>query len=106
MINISSKKYKVNYAVDAGVTVMSESFEKFKALKIKTDSIGLESTENLYQYWCYPVNATPIGLEGCILYCFIDGYDEMVFASNPETCVDTNVYPLSKNQTQKIIEIL
>ena len=97
MINISSKKYKVNYAVDAGVTVMSESFEKFKALKIKTDSIGLESTENLYQYWCYPVNTTPIGLEGCILYCFIDGYDEMVFASNPETCVDTNVYPLSKN---------
>ena len=87
----------MNYAVDAGVTVMFKGFEKFMALRIKTDLIALESTANLYQYWCYPVTAIPIGIEGCILYCFIDGYDEMVFASNPETCVDTNVYPLAKS---------
>lgn len=76
---------------------MFENYRRFKELNINSSLISLETTENLYSYWCYPVNASPIGLEGCILYCFIEGYDEMIFASNPETCVDTNVYSLSKN---------
>lgn len=47
--------------------------------------------------FCYPVNAKPIGFEGCILYCFLPEYGEMVFACNPESCVDQNVYPLAAN---------
>ena len=78
---------------------MFDSFEKFIDLQLHTNLLSLESTENIYPYWCYPLNSKPIGLEGSILYCFIEGYDEMVFASNPETCVDTNVYPLAKNFT-------
>ena len=73
------------------------TFESFKNLNIDTYSISLEITEFLYPYWCYPLNSKPIGLEGCILYCFIDGYGEMVFASNPESCADSNVYPLANS---------
>ena len=73
------------------------TFESFKNLNIDTSSIALESTEFLYPYWCYPLNSKPIGLEGCIVYCFIDGYGEMVFASNPESCADSNVYPLANS---------
>ena len=69
---------------------MKSTFENFKSLNLDTSSIALESTEYLYPYWCYPLNSKPIGLEGCILYCFIDGYDEMVFAANPESCADSN----------------
>ena len=76
---------------------MECTFQNYLNLGINGALISLESTEHLYPYWCYPLNARPIGLEGCILYCFIDGYDEMVFASDPETCADTNVYPLARN---------
>lgn len=74
---------------------MKFTYENYLSLKLNGNLISLESTENLYPYWCYPLNAKPIGLEGCILYCFIEGYGDMVFASNPETCVDKNVYPLA-----------
>ena len=76
---------------------MECTFENYLKLNIKGELISLESIEHLYPYWCYPTNSKPIGLEGSILYCFIEGYEDMVFASNPETCVDTNVYPLARS---------
>ncbi len=76
---------------------MECTFENYLKLNIKGELISLVSTEHLYPYWCYPTNSKPIGLEGSILYCFIEGYNDMVFASNPETCVDTNVYPLARS---------
>lgn len=76
---------------------MKCTFENFKALNLDTSCISLESTESLYSYWCYPENSIPIGLEGCILYCFIDGYRDIVFVSNPESCVDVNVYPVANS---------
>lgn len=85
---------------------MCENYRQFKELNLNSSLISLESTENLYSYWCYPVNAVPIGLEGSILFCFIEGYGDMVFASNPETCVDTNVYPLAKSFTDFLRLIL
>lgn len=79
---------------------MDCNFENFKIIvdrfNLKTELLSLESTEYMYPYWCYPVNSQPIGLEGCILYCFIEGYVDMVFACNPESCVDDNVYPLAE----------
>ncbi|MEG1297256.1 MAG: hypothetical protein RSD02_12900 [Niameybacter sp.] len=57
-------------------------------------------------YFCYPVNAEVIGFEGGILYCFIPEYNGMVFASNPESCVDKNIYPLAKNFSDFIRLIL
>lgn len=48
-------------------------------------------------YFCYPVDAEPIGFEGCILYCFLPAYGDMVFAANPESCADSYVYPLANS---------
>ena len=77
---------------------MKTLFEKYHALDIDTSLIQLEKREDFYVYDCYPVNAKPIGFEGCILYCFIDGYEEMVFAANPENYgEDGQVYPLAEN---------
>lgn len=74
-----------------------ELFEKYRKLNINGELISLEYAEIDVPFFCYPENAVPIGFEGCILYCFIPEYDGMVFASNPESCADINVYPLAKN---------
>ena len=77
---------------------MSTLFEKYRALGIDGSCIGLEySGRNYEPDWCYPKNAVPIGYENSILYCFIKGYGETVFAANPESCVDINVYPIARS---------
>lgn len=72
-----------------------DMFKRYKQLNIDGSLISLESTEEIYPYFCYPINAEPIGLEGAILYCFLPEYKNMVFAVNPESCVDKNVYPIA-----------
>lgn len=76
---------------------MDAAYKKYMSLPIDGSLLSLEKDDLTYMYFCYPVNAIPIGFEGCILYCFIPEYGDMVFASNPETCVDDNVYPLAKD---------
>ena len=73
-------------------------YEKFILLKIDSKLLSLKKAEPGYpNYFCYPTNARAIGFDGCIMYCFIDGYEETVFACNPESCADINVYPLARN---------
>lgn len=72
-------------------------FQKYRSMNIDGSLISLEYTEIQPPYFCYPVNAKVIGFEGCILYCFLPEYGDMVFASNPESGADKNVYPLAKN---------
>lgn len=72
-------------------------YERYKEMKIDGTLISLEQVEDKLSYFCYPTNARPIGFEGCIMYCFIESYGDMVFASNPETCADSCVYPLARN---------
>ena len=76
---------------------MSTVFEQYKALDIDGSLISLERIEKITPYFCYPTNATAIGFEGCIMYCFIEGYGETVFAANPESGTDAYVYPLARN---------
>ncbi len=76
---------------------MRAFYEKYVALPIDKGLLCLERGDITVPYFCYPVNAEPIGLEGCILYCFLPEYGEMVFACNPESCADQNVYPLAAN---------
>ena len=76
---------------------METIYEKYMALPIDKGLLCLEYGDIAEPYFCYPVNAKPIGFEGCILYCFLPEYGEMVFACNPESCVDQNVYPLAAN---------
>jgi len=72
-------------------------YEKFCQLGIDGRWIGLEKSDMCVEYFCTPVNATVIGWENSIHYCFIRGYRDMVFAVNPETCVERYVYPLAMN---------
>mgnify|MGYP003297829829 CR=1 FL=1 len=48
-------------------------------------------------YSCTPIGAKIFGWDNCIHYCFIDGFDEMVFVVNPENFGGPYVYPLARN---------
>ena len=74
---------------------MKTIYEKYMSLPIDKGLLCLEHGDITTPYFCYPVNAKPIGFEGCILYCFLPEYGEMVFACNPESCADQNVYPVA-----------
>lgn len=72
-------------------------YEKFSQLNIDGKLIGLEKRNMCEEYFCTPKNAMIVGWENSIHYCFIRGYRDMVFAVNPETCVNQYVYPLAMN---------
>lgn len=72
-------------------------FQRYRSMNIDSSLLSLEYSEITAPYFCYPTNAKVIGFEGSILYCFLPEYGDMVFASNPESCADKNVYPLAKN---------
>ena len=72
-------------------------YEKYCQLEIDGRWIGLEKSDMCVEYFCTPLDATVIGWENSIHYCFIKGYRDMVFAVNPESCVDKYVYPLAMN---------
>lgn len=52
---------------------MKTIYEKYTALPIDKGLLCLEDRDITTPYFCYPVNAKPIGFEGCILYCFFAG---------------------------------
>lgn len=72
-------------------------FQKYEKLKIDGSRINLEKGSDTGGYFCTPKGAKVIGWENSIHYCFIRGFGEMVFAVNPENCVEENVYPLAAN---------
>lgn len=72
-------------------------YNQYCKLDIETRWIGLEKANESIEYFCTPLNANIIGWENSIHYCFLKGYDEVVFAVNPESCVDKFVYPLANN---------
>ena len=70
-------------------------FQKYEKLNIDGTWINLEKGDTRGGYFCTPVGARVIGWENGIHYCFIRGFGEMVFAVNPDSCVEENVYPLA-----------
>lgn len=76
---------------------MDIHFQKYRSLCVDGSLISLEDGDLSVPYFCYPLKAKVIGFEGCILYCFIDEYGDIVFASDSESCGEKNVYPLAKN---------
>ena len=76
---------------------MNELYEKYKKLNIDGSYIGFEKGVETGDYFCTPVGAKVIGWDNGIHYCFIEGFGEMVFCVNPETCCDELVYPIAKN---------
>lgn len=72
-------------------------YKKYCQLGIDGRWFGLEKSDMCVEYFCTPMDATVIGWENSIHYCFIRGYRDMVFAVNPESCVESYVYPLAMN---------
>ncbi len=81
-------------------------YKKYLDLQLDGSLLCLEQCDYQPDYFCYPIGAQPIGYEGSIMYCFLEGYKEMVFAVNPETCADIYVYPLAKDFTDFLRLIL
>ena len=85
---------------------MNEIYEKYKKLNIDGSYIGFEKGDEIGDYFCTPVGAKVIGWDNGIHYCFIDGFGEMVFCVNPDTCCDYYVYPVARNFTDFLRLIL
>ncbi len=75
----------------------SATYENFIKLDIDFGEINFEPSDYNRPYFCTPVGSEILGWESGIHYCFINGFGETVFAVNPESCVDYNVYPVAKN---------
>lgn len=76
---------------------LSSLYDRFKKLSFDGSWIGLENSDEIGGYFCTPIGATVIGWDNGIHYCFIEGFDDVVFCVNPETCCDHYVYPLAVN---------
>ncbi|MGL5694703.1 MAG: hypothetical protein ACRCXA_11540 [Peptostreptococcaceae bacterium] len=78
-------------------------YKEYQNLELDKSYIGLEEGDTEGGYFCTPIGAKVIGWEGGgIHYCFISGFDEIVFAVNPNGSIDENdeeknVYPLAEN---------
>lgn len=71
-------------------------FNRFTELNIKTDLIGLEKTSG-EECFCVPVGAkifAALGVDG-VQFCFIEGFDEMVFSISPEAINGKHVNPIA-----------
>lgn len=71
-------------------------FESFSKLDLKTNLIGLEKTDG-EDYFCVPIGArvfAALGVDG-VQFCFIDGFDEMVFSISPDAVNEKYVNPLA-----------
>lgn len=81
---------------------MRDLFNQFLQLQIDTTLIGMymceENSEDEH-YFCTPVGARIIGRLGVdgIHFCFIKGFDGMVFAVSPMPCGERYVEPVAKN---------
>ena len=66
-------------------------YKEYQKLKLDKSYIGLEEGDTESEYFCTPIGAEVIGWEsGGIHYCFINGFNETVFAVNPNGSIDDN----------------
>ena len=75
------------------------TYQKFQRLNIDHSVLGLDQNISYTEYFCTPLDAEIIaeaGVDG-IHYCFIKGFDEMVFAISPSNLPGENVHPIAKN---------
>ena len=74
-------------------------YQQFKKLNIDHSAIGLEQCDTYAPYFCTPKGAKVIGCAGVdgIHYCFVKGFDEMVFAVSPENLPGEYVHPIARS---------
>jgi len=75
------------------------TYQKFRKLDIDFSAIGLENRDLSETYFCTPEGAEIIGWAGIdgIHYCFIDGFDDMVFAVSPMNTPSDYVHPIARS---------
>lgn len=79
----------------------SQAFEKYNTICRSFFSICLryENADTFPNYFCTPEKAiifASMGVGG-IHYCFIKGFDDTVFAVNPEPGIDNHVFPVASS---------
>lgn len=74
-------------------------YREFQRLNIDHSTIGMDQNVSDTNYFCTPVGAEVIGRTGVdgIHYCFIEGFEDMVFAVSPESLPGEYVHPIAKN---------
>ena len=74
-------------------------YQQFKKLNIDHSTIGLEQCDTYAPYFCTPKGAKVIGCASVdgIHYCFVKGFDEMVFAVSPVNLPGEYVHPIARS---------
>ena len=74
-------------------------YEQFKKLNIDFSAISMIQRNGNDTYFCTPKGAHIIGWAGIdgIHFCFIQGFDEMVFAVDPTGMPGDYVHPIARN---------
>lgn len=74
-------------------------YERYKQLNIDFAQLDLEPGPERGDYFCTPEGARVIGWAGVdgIHYCFVDGFEDMVFAVSPCSLPGEYVHPLARS---------
>lgn len=77
---------------------MDKTYQKFLKSGIDLAALGVGRGEN-ETYFCTPRGASFIGWEGVdgIHYCFVRGYDGVVFAVSPENAAPDYVHAVARD---------
>lgn len=78
---------------------MTLTYRKFLKQHISLAPLGIQPLSDPSPYFCTPKGAVSFGRAGTdgIHYCFIEGFDEMVFAVSPMNTQGNYVHPLAEN---------
>lgn len=79
--------------------IMATAYERYLKINIDGSPIGLERGDSENYYFCTPKGAKMIaraGVDG-IHYCFVEGFNEMVFAVSPMNTQGSNVHPVARD---------
>lgn len=80
---------------------MLSIYNKYTKLDINYSCVGLARGESKSDYFCTPKGAKVIGwtgVDGCH-FCFVRGFDEMVFAVSPMNTPGSYVHPVARDFT-------
>ena len=74
-------------------------FDRFRALPVDFDALGLSQSRTAGDYFCTPLGAEIIGWAGLdgIHYCFVPGFGETVFAVSPINPLGENVHAIARS---------
>lgn len=78
---------------------MDQTYQQFLKLNIDTAPLGMIPDTDETTYFCTPIGASIIGSAGVdgIHFCFIQGFENTVFAVSPDNLYPEFVHPLAEN---------